>query len=67
MEDGDYIMYSRGLFYAVQIRDIEYQVAVAAHPYVNIVNYLDSPLWRSGERPPVLEIKPRHAMSDRPI
>ena len=38
MAGGDYIIYSGGRFYAAQIRDSEHHVAVAAYPYVYIVN-----------------------------
>ena len=67
MADFDYIMYEGGRFYAAQIRDTEYHVAVAAYSYVYIANYLDFPLWGSGAKPFALEIKPRQAMSDRLI
>ena len=69
MEEGDYIIYAGGRFYAEQIRDAEYHVALSAYPYVYIVNYIDffCALWGSGAKPLVVEIKPRRAMPIRRI
>ena len=41
MATGGYVMYSNGRYYAAQIRDIEYRVAVAAYRYVYIFRYID--------------------------
>ena len=69
MEEGDYIIYADGRFYAAHIRDAEYHVALSAYPIVYIVNYIDffCALWGAGAKPLVAEIKPRLAVPSRRI
>ena len=50
MAEGDYIIYAGGRFYAAQIGDTDYQVAVDAYPYGYVVTYLGPPLGFVGGR-----------------